>query len=63
MLFKYQAPDSYKSTCIVIAGQSYAVKNGVVEAKEDIYFALQPMGFIRYVEDPKKVTAVATAKS
>ena len=63
MLFKYQAPDSYKSTSIVIAGQSYVIKNGIVEAKEDIYFALQPMGFTRYVEEAKKVTAVATAKS
>lgn len=64
MLFKYQAPDSYKSTCIVIAGQSYTVKNGVVEATEDIYFALQPMGFTRYVEEVKKATtAVTTTKS
>lgn len=61
MSFKYQAPDLYKSTCIVVAGQSYEVKNGLVEAKEDIYFALQPIGFTRYVEEPKKAVAV-TAK-
>lgn len=60
MLFKYQAPTSYKATVIVIAGQSYEVKNGVVEAKEDLYFALQPMGFTRYVEEPKKAVAVTT---
>ena len=63
MLFKYQAPSTYKSTVIVIAGQSYDVKNGLVESDQDIYFALQPMGFTRYVEEPKKTTAVATIKS
>lgn len=63
MSFKYQAPDLYKSTCIVVSGQSYAVKNGLVEAKEDIYFALQPMGFTRYVDEPKKAVTVATSKS
>lgn len=63
MLFKYLAPDSYKPTCIVISGQSYTLKNGVVEAKEDIYFVLQPLGFTRYVDEPKKAITVATTKS
>ena len=62
MLFKYQAPNTYKATVIVISGVSYAVKNGVVESDQDIYFALQPMGFTRY-EEPKKAVAVSTAKS
>ncbi|OTG94994.1 hypothetical protein [Acinetobacter sp. ANC 3832] len=63
MLFKYQAPDSYKSTHIVISGQSYEVKDGIVSSNEDIYFALQPMQFTRYVDEPKKSTVVATTKS
>lgn len=47
----------------MISGQSYILKNGVVEAKEDIYFALQPLGFTRYVDEPKKAVTVATTKS
>lgn len=60
MLFKYQAPSTYKSTVIVIAGQSYDVKNGLVESDQDIYFALQPMGFSRCIDEPKKAVAVTT---
>lgn len=49
MSFKYQAPVTYKSTMIIIAGQSHEVKNGVVESKEDIYPILAPLGFVRAV--------------
>lgn len=62
MSYKYQAPVTYKSTTIVIAGQPYAVKNGVVESKEDILNILAPLGFSRIVEvkaEPKKEAATA----
>ena len=63
MLFKYQAPSTYKSTVIVISGTSHAVKNGLVESDQDIYFALQPMGFTRHTDEHKKAVAVSIAKS
>lgn len=64
MSFKYQAPSDYKSKSIVISGQCYSVKNGVVESKVDIYHILAPMHFIRIVDvktDPKKETAITKA--
>lgn len=65
MSFKYQAPVTYKSTVIVIAGQSHEVKNGVVESKEDIYPILAPLGFVRAVAETKADTKkdVAVVKS
>jgi hypothetical protein len=61
MSFKYQAPVTYKSTVIVIAGQSHEVKNGVVESKEDIYPILAPLGFVRVVTETKVDTKKETA--
>lgn len=61
MSFKYQAPATYKSTVIIIAGQSYDVKNGTVDSKDDIYHILAPMGFVRV--DSSEVKKVITAKS
>ena len=61
MSFKYQAPATYKSTVIIIAGQSYDVKNGTVDSKDDIYHILAPMGFVR--ADSSEVKKVVTAKS
>lgn len=65
MSFKYQAPVTYKSTMIIIAGQSHEVKNGVVESKEDIYPILAPLGFVRAVAETKADTKkdVAVVKS
>lgn len=63
MPFKYQAPDSYKPTHIVISGQSYEVKDGIVSSDEDIYFAIHPMRFTRYVEEPKKTVTASTTKA
>lgn len=65
MSFKYQAPVTYKSTMIIIAGQSHEVKNGVVESKEDIYNILAPLGFVRAVAETKADTKkdVAVVKS
>ncbi|MDM1765725.1 MULTISPECIES: hypothetical protein [unclassified Acinetobacter] len=64
MSFKYQAPLHFKSTSIQIAGQMYFLDTrNIIESDQDIYYILQPMGFTRYVEEPKKVTAVATTKS
>lgn len=63
MSFKYQALATYKSTKIVIAGQTYDVKNGVLESQQDIYHILAPMGFTRAVPEikaeAKKETATA----
>ena len=59
MSYKYQAPATYKSTTIVIAGQPYAVKNGVVESKEDIHSILAPLGFSRVVATETKKETVA----
>lgn len=53
MSFKYQASATFKSTVIVIAGQSHEVKNGVVESKEDIYHILAQLGFTRAVAETK----------
>lgn len=61
MSFKYQAPPTYKSTVIVIAGQSYELKNGVVESKEDIYHILAPLGFARAVAETKAEAKKETA--
>jgi len=61
MPFKYQAPEGYKPSKIVIAGQNLVIKNGVLEAEDDIIHILKPLGFERYVEvvEPKKSTASA----
>ncbi|MDC5298317.1 hypothetical protein OHW83_10695 [Acinetobacter baumannii] len=61
MTFKYQAPQGYKPTKIVIAGQNLDIKNGVLESEDDIIHILKPLGFERYVEllEPKKSTASA----
>ncbi|MDH2626637.1 hypothetical protein [Acinetobacter baumannii] len=61
MPFKYQAPEGYKPTKIVIAGQNLDIKNGVLESEYDIIHMLKPLGFERYVElvEPKKSTASA----
>ncbi|WOE31977.1 MULTISPECIES: hypothetical protein [unclassified Acinetobacter] len=61
MSFKYQAPEAYKSKKIITAGQTYEVKNGVVESEEDIYNILAPMGFIRIVVEAKANTTKGTA--
>ncbi|AMW78646.1 hypothetical protein AMD27_06945 [Acinetobacter sp. TGL-Y2] len=61
-MFKYLAPTSYKAESITISGVSYEVKSGIVSSNEDIYFALQPLQFSRYVEEPKKAVTVTTAK-
>lgn len=61
MPFKYQAPQGYKPTKIVIAGQNLDIKNGVLESEDDIIHMLKPFGFERFVEvvEPKKSTASA----
>ncbi|PTV44535.1 hypothetical protein DBL02_12680 [Acinetobacter oleivorans] len=61
MPYKYQAPQGYKPTKIVIAGQNLDIKNGVLESEDDIIYMLKPLGFERYVElvEPKKSTASA----
>lgn len=60
MSFKYQAPETWKAESLTISGVNYEVKNGIVSSNEDIYFALQPLQFARYVEEPKKAVAVTT---
>ncbi|OUY07008.1 hypothetical protein [Acinetobacter populi] len=57
MSFKYQAPEGYKPTTIVVSGEQLPVKNGVIESGQDIYHILKPLGFERNVEipDSKKV--------
>lgn len=59
MPYKYQAPQGYKPTKIVIAGQNLDIKNGVLESKDDIIHMLKPLGFERFVEvaEPKKTAA------
>ncbi|WP_198078809.1 hypothetical protein [Acinetobacter calcoaceticus] len=61
MPFKYQAPQGYKPTKVVIAGQNLDIKNGVLESEDDIMPILKPLGFERYVEvvEPKKSTTSA----
>ena len=61
MPFKYQAPEGYKPTKVVIAGQNLDINNGVLESKDDIIHMLKPLGFERFVEvvEPKKTTASA----
>ncbi|MDH2542034.1 hypothetical protein QDR66_16065 [Acinetobacter baumannii] len=61
MPFKYQAPDGYKPTKLVIAGQNLDIKNGLLESDSDIIHILKPLGFERYVEvvEPKKSTSSA----
>ncbi len=61
MPFKYQAPEGYKPTKLVIAGQNLDIKNGVLESDNDIIHILKPLGFERYVEvvEPKKSAASA----
>lgn len=61
MRFKYQAPPGYKSTTLIVAGQTLEVKNGVVQSDDDIINLLKPLGFERYVDvvEPKKSTAAA----
>ncbi|HAV3169940.1 TPA: hypothetical protein ACJK7N_002498 [Acinetobacter baumannii] len=61
MPFKYQAPQGYKPTKIVIAGQNLDIKNGVLESEDDIIHILKPLGFERYIKlvEPKKSTASA----
>ncbi|WP_159137724.1 hypothetical protein [Acinetobacter pittii] len=56
MRFKYQAPQGYKPTKIVNAGQNLEIKNGVLESDNDIIHILKPLGFERFVEvvEPKK---------
>lgn len=60
MLFKYQAPATYKSTSIVFAGRKIQVKNGVVESNDDIFNILAPLGFKR-IEAAERKVAVAKA--
>lgn len=64
MLFKYQAPQGYKCTSIVIAGHQYEVKEGIVSSDDDIIHVLKPLGFERFIEQPetKKPTTKATAE-
>ncbi|HDV0601497.1 MULTISPECIES: hypothetical protein [Acinetobacter calcoaceticus/baumannii complex] len=50
MPFKYQAPEGYKPTKLVIAGQNLDIKNGVVESNDDIIHILKPLGFERHIE-------------
>lgn len=45
MPFKYQAPEGYKPTKLVIAGQNLDIKNGVLESDNDIIHILKPLGF------------------
>lgn len=61
MPYKYQAPQGYKPTKIVIAGQNLDIKNGVLESEDDIIHILKSLGFERFVEvvEPKKSTASA----
>lgn len=61
MPYKYQAPQGYKPTKIVIAGQNFDIKNDVLESEDDIIHMLKPLGFERFVEvvEPKKSTASA----
>ncbi|MFV5360751.1 hypothetical protein VXO68_06025 [Acinetobacter oleivorans] len=61
MPYKYQAPQGYKPTKVVIAGQNLDIKNGVLESEDDLINMLKPLGFERYVEvvEPKKSTASA----
>ncbi|MDC5554821.1 Uncharacterised protein [Acinetobacter baumannii] len=61
MPFKYQAPQGYKPTKIVIAGQNLDIKNGALESEDDIIHMLKALGFERFVEvvEPKKSTASA----
>ncbi|MCU4551600.1 hypothetical protein KTI87_03005 [Acinetobacter nosocomialis] len=61
MPFKYQAPEGYKPSKIVIAGQNLDIKNGVLESEDDIIHMLKPLGFERFVEvvEPKKSTVYA----
>ena len=48
MPFKYQAPEGYKPTKLVIAGQNLDINNGVLESEDDIIHILKPLGFERY---------------
>lgn len=59
MSFKYQAPEGYKPSKLVIAGQNLDIKNGVLESEDDIINMLKPLGFERYAEvvEPKKSAA------
>lgn len=41
MPFKYQAPEGYKPTKLVIAGQNLDIKNGVLESDNDIIHILK----------------------
>ncbi|VAX45454.1 Uncharacterised protein [Acinetobacter calcoaceticus] len=61
MPFKYQAPEGYKPSKIVIAGQNLDIKNGVLESEDDIINMLKPLGFERYIDvvEPKKSAASA----
>lgn len=64
MPYKYQAPVGYKCTSIVIAGQQYEVKEGVVTSDDDIIHILKPLGFERLTEqqETKKPTTKAPAE-
>lgn len=61
MPYKYQAPQGYKPTKIVIAGQNLDIKNGVLESEDDIIHMLKPLGFERFVEvfEAKKSASAA----
>lgn len=63
MSFKYQAPMGYKAKTLVISGQTYAVKNGVIDTQHDIYHLLAPLGFRRAVSSADVKKPVATIKS
>ncbi|XZW58466.1 hypothetical protein ACT40J_04520 [Acinetobacter baumannii] len=62
MPFKYQAPEGYKPTKLVIAGQNLDIKNGVLESDSDIIHILKPLGFERYVEVVESKKTAASAK-
>jgi len=62
MPFKYQAPEGYKPSKIVIAGQNLDIKNGVLESEDDIINMLKPLGFERYVEVAEQKKSTASAK-
>lgn len=62
MSFKYQAPEGYKPTTVVVSGEQLQVKNGVIESEQDIYHILKPLGFERAVEanPTKKASTTST---
>lgn len=62
MSFKYQSPANYQGKCLVVSGQRFEVKNGVIESDQDIYHIIKPLGFERVLNEPvaKKEVAAKT---